>query len=196
MGYIGSSALAIGAAAAVVLAIVIAFHDLALERLRKYCIPTPEEAEWAAAYVDVSDEDVDILTYGGEQLGVKFRCTRSHPWQLTTGNCVLFSPRHGCFRPKRRGEICYIVAQRHAEGSCNDPGGGSTNDCLCRPGRIGFSFFATACMLYHTCAVLQGAESFLQEPDGSLLTGLWDGRIVRLLTERRLQHVASTGVLS
>lgn len=70
MGYIGSSALAVGAAAAVVLAIIVAFHDLALERLRKYCIPTPEEAEWAAAFVEVSDEDVDVLSYGEEQLGV------------------------------------------------------------------------------------------------------------------------------
>ncbi|CDJ43179.1 strictosidine synthase domain-containing protein, putative [Eimeria tenella] len=108
MGYIGSSALAIGAAVAVVLAIIIAFHDLALERLRKYCTPTAEEAEWAAAYVEISDDDVDVLEYGEEQLG--------------------------------------------------------------------------------------GAESFLEEPEGSLLTGLWDGRIVRLLNERQLQHVASTGV--
>lgn len=70
MGYIGSSALAIGAFAAVVFAIVIAYHDLALERLRKYCTPTPQEAEWAAAYVEIAEDDVDILDYGEEQLGV------------------------------------------------------------------------------------------------------------------------------
>lgn len=108
MGYIGSSALAVGAAAAVVFAIIIAFHDLALERLRKYCIPTAEEAEWAAAFVEIADEDVDVLSYGEEQLG--------------------------------------------------------------------------------------GAESFLEEPEGYVLTGLWDGRIVRLLSEWRFQHVASTGM--
>lgn len=75
MGYIGSSALAIGAAVAVVLAIIIAFHDLALERLRKYCTPTAEEAEWAAAYVEISDDDVDVLEYGEEQLGVSCTCS-------------------------------------------------------------------------------------------------------------------------
>ncbi|KAL8451322.1 hypothetical protein Emed_002050 [Eimeria media] len=110
MGVLGSSALALGAAAAVVLAVVVAFHDLALERLRKYCIPTQEEAEWAAAYVDVADADVDILSFGDERLG--------------------------------------------------------------------------------------GAESFLEEPDGCLLTGLWDGRIVRLLSDKTFQHVATTGLLS
>ncbi|OEH78040.1 strictosidine synthase domain-containing protein [Cyclospora cayetanensis] len=107
MGFIASSALAVGAAAAVVFAIIIAFHDLALERLRRFCIPTAKEAEWAAAYVEVADEDVDVLSYGEEELG--------------------------------------------------------------------------------------GAESFLEEPEGFLLTSLWDGRIVRLLTDRKMQHVASTG---
>ncbi|KAL8273502.1 hypothetical protein Esti_002568 [Eimeria stiedai] len=107
MGLLGSSALALGAAAAVVVAIVVAFHDLALERLRKYCIPTQEEAEWAASFVDIAEADVDILSFGEERLG--------------------------------------------------------------------------------------GAESFLEEPDGSLLTGLWDGRIVRLLSDKTFQHVATTG---
>ncbi|KAL8451073.1 hypothetical protein Emag_002946 [Eimeria magna] len=107
MGLLGSSALALGAAAAVVLAVVVAFHDLALERLRKYCIPTQEEAEWAAAFVDVAEADVDVLSFGEERLG--------------------------------------------------------------------------------------GAESFLEEPDGCLLTGLWDGRIVRLLNDKTFQHVATTG---
>ncbi|KAL8426851.1 hypothetical protein Efla_002459 [Eimeria flavescens] len=107
MGFIGSSALALGAAAAVILAVLVAFHDLAFERLRRYCTPTQEEAEWAAAYVDVADGDVDLLSYGEDQLG--------------------------------------------------------------------------------------GAESFLEEPDGCLLTGLWDGRIVRLLSDQRFQHVATTG---
>lgn len=45
-------------------------------------------------------------------------------------------------------------------------------------------------------AAVQGAESFLEEPEGYVLTGLWDGRIVRLLSERRLQHVASTGAFA
>ncbi|KAL8429814.1 hypothetical protein ACSSS7_006312 [Eimeria intestinalis] len=107
MGFLGSSALALGAAAAVVLAIVVAFHDLALERLRRYCIPTQEEAEWAAAFVDIAEADVDVLTYGEDHLG--------------------------------------------------------------------------------------GAESFLEEPDGCVLTGLWDGRIVRLLSDKEFQHVATTG---
>ncbi|CDJ47952.1 strictosidine synthase domain-containing protein, putative [Eimeria brunetti] len=70
MGYIGSSALAIGAFAAVFLAVVIAFHDLALEKLRKFCTPTAQEAEWENAYVEISDEDVQLLDYGEEQLGV------------------------------------------------------------------------------------------------------------------------------
>lgn len=71
MGFIGSSALAIGAAAAVVLAIILACHDLALERLRKFCLPTPEEAEWAAAFVEIAEEDVDVLSYGEERLAVR-----------------------------------------------------------------------------------------------------------------------------
>ncbi|CDJ56396.1 hypothetical protein EMWEY_00018210, partial [Eimeria maxima] len=113
MGYLGSSALAIGAFAAVLLAIIIAFHDLALEKLRKYCTPTAQEAEWAAAYVEIDEEDVDVLDYGEERLGA---CTLLYVY------------------------VCVGV-------------------WWCR-GVSGW-----------------GAESFLEEPEGHLLTGLWDGRI-------------------
>ena len=55
-------------------------------------------------------------------------------------------------------------------------------------------FVSAACFLLLLSAVcFQGAESFLEEPDGYLLTGLWDGRIVRLISEHVYQHVASTG---
>lgn len=39
----------------------------------------------------------------------------------------------------------------------------------------------------------QGPDSLLVEPEGTILTGLWDGRIVRLLDEDHFQHVATPG---
>lgn len=51
-----------------------------------------------------------------------------------------------------------------------------------------------ACTCLHTLMCMQGAESFLEEPEGYVLTGLWDGRIVRLISDSLLQTVASTGL--
>lgn len=86
MGFIGSSALAIGAGAAVLLAVLLAFHDLVLERLRKYCSPTPEEAQWAAAFVEVLEEDVDVLSYGDAKLGVCLLCQQAGAERKSQGS--------------------------------------------------------------------------------------------------------------
>lgn len=48
-------------------------------------------------------------------------------------------------------------------------------------------------LLFLLALALQGPESLLPEPEGSILTGLWDGRVVRLLDETRMQHVATPG---
>lgn len=47
--------------------------------------------------------------------------------------------------------------------------------------------------LLHYNNTIVGPETLLPEPEGTILTGLWDGRIVRLLDELHVQHLATSG---
>lgn len=56
-------ALAIISIAVVVTALLLAQEGNFIRKLRDYCNPTAQEAEWLAAFQEVSDEDVVVLHY-------------------------------------------------------------------------------------------------------------------------------------